>query len=225
MAHCTPQRAVGILALGVLLVGCMPAVTHGPVVQEGVAFGGQFAVGAGDFISNGDYPDILPPTMLFARRGWAADSARSWGAHVGAQISPFVVMFGLGSEEDRRDVLSVLQGNAFVQMPGENPHGAGVTASGNGFMTYYQYGEVKPAGDSWYTTQGAGYISAGDDSFVIFSPSIAFRELGLRGRHAAHYQLGGVAGFALGNRSGPPIWMVTAGLVIELNGGTATPDD
>ena len=207
-----------LLAMFLGVAGCAPAITHGPRVRAGAAGGASVSLGV--VSAAGEYPDILPPSVVFLRHGWAADSVRGQpGALIGAQISPFVLWAALNDREVTRDLLEAAEVDFYVQAAEGNPRGAGVVVSPHVLMPYVQYGEDKPSGDSWYTTHGIALSFWENYGAVYWAPSISFREVGLNNRHAAHFQLGGALGFAEYGyaRERAPVWMLSAGLVIEFN--------
>lgn len=220
----SPARVRGlVLALLIGSAGCAPAITHGPRVRPGTAAGGSVSLGV--MSGSGGYPNILPSSVIFIRHGWGADSARNQhGVQIGAQISPFILWAAIENGAVDRNLLQAVEADFYVQAPKGPPRGAGIFVSRNVLMPYVQYGEDKPGGDTRYTTQGIAFSFAGNYNAIYWAPSIALREVGLQGRHAAHYQLGGALGFAQYGfaQERAPIWMVTAGLVIEFN--EAEPD-
>ena len=176
----------------------------------------------------GDYPELLPPTTLFLRRGWAADSASAWGYSLGVQVSPLILLAELG-ETPRAEALRALEGDLYVQFPGGNPRGFGISGSRHGVMPYVQYGRPRAEGNAWYTTQGVAALATGNYRTVFWAPTFVLREVGFGGRHAVHIHVGGALGFSrrdntvAASADWSPMWLVSAGVGLELGPETPTP--
>lgn len=169
-----PGRSLAGALVLLLCASCMPMVTHGPIVEEGVWTGsnGSFRLGTlleGEVDALGSSYAVRPPNGFFARYGWRGWEGGPTGLSVGAHL-PFAIPFSVVQTE--LDVYAQLTPPA-APLDG----GAGLLASPAYLMPYGQVGGPLRGLDSWYTTQGLtlfGY-AGGAPRAVIWSPAVVWR--------------------------------------------------
>jgi hypothetical protein len=175
-----------------LLGGCMPLVTHGPRVQEGLWTGstGSFRLGTlleGEVEALGREFAVRPPNGFFARYGWRPEESGPPGLSLGVHLPFAIPLSAVYPEVD-----------VYAQMtPHDSPGaaGAGLLASPGYLMPYAQTGGQLSARSEWYTTQGltvSGY-AGGAPRAVIWAPALSLRRSRLeqtalhRRQFATHY--------------------------------------
>lgn len=190
------RRARLLLAWALLFAagGCMPLVTHGPRVEEGLWTGstGSFRLGS---LPEGEVDTPLgsfalrPPNGFFARYGWLRGEEGPTAVLVGAHL-PFAIPFSIVQPEV--DVYAQLTPAA-----AQHAGGAGVLVSPAHLMPYVQAGSNVGERNSWYTTQGVAVIgfAGGAPRALLWSPALSWRRGRLeqtalhRRRFATHYFL------------------------------------
>lgn len=215
---------VRFLVIGLLAgaLGCAPAVTHGPRVEPGWQGGGLLSFGRSSLQAHSEYPELLPSSVLFLRHGWPADSLQDrYGAHLGLQVTPIVIVGLASSSDERAELLRAFEIDGYMQVPGGHPRGIGLTISRFAVMPYVQYGRYEESGGGWYTTQGVAFGSSGNYRLLYWAPGVALREVGYVGSNAVHLQLGG--GFGISRRESgleseewDGVWLFSAGMGLEL---------
>jgi hypothetical protein len=189
----------GLLAALVLLGGCMPLVTHGPRVEQGLWTGstGSLRLGSmldGEVDALGTSFAVRPPNGFFARYGSQGGDgmpAMLVGLHL-----PFMIPLSIVHPEL----------DAYVQLtPSEELRyaaGAGALVSPSHLMPYVQAGSSFSERTSWYTTQGLalhGYTGGGPRA-VLWTPALTWRKSRLaqsaleRRKSATHYFVQAVVG-------------------------------
>jgi hypothetical protein len=190
-------RMVCLAALLGVLGGCMPLVTHGPRVEEGIWTGSTGSFRLGSMLQEevevlGSSYAVRPPNGFFARYGWQREDSGPAAALVGVHL-PFLIPFSIAHPElDVYAQLTPVDERAYAA-------GAGVLASPSHLMPYAQAGGTWTEQASWYTTQGLalhGWTGNGPRA-VLWTPALTWRRgkleqsALLRRQSATHYFIQG----------------------------------
>ncbi|CAN5784998.1 hypothetical protein BH23GEM6_BH23GEM6_00780 [soil metagenome] len=196
----TRRRAVpllGLMAILCLLGACMPLVTHGPRVEEGIWTGSTGSFRLGSMLEEevevlGSSYAVRPPNGFFARYGWQREDQGPAAVLVGLHL-PFLIPFSIAHPElDVYAQLTPVAERAYAA-------GAGVLASPSHLMPYAQAGGTWTEQASWYTTQGLalhGWAGNGPRA-VLWTPALTWRRgrleqsALLRRQSASHYFIQG----------------------------------
>ncbi len=139
------------IPLAIVASGCLPAINHGPRVEEGRTFGavGAYPVAIRPSLGDQPTPPVLAgPLGINLGHGWAAANRISPGYYLGLHVPILAIPYA--------------QLDVYRQAPASTLEGFDLGVGANvglwQAMPYVQFGRAEPGGSGWHTTQGVMFV-------------------------------------------------------------------